>query len=78
MPKKHLFRFEFGDLTNSAVMLQCVIHAATRESAVNRLKRVLPAGVWVPLEQPQTDELEYIRVYFNRKEIYTRDIDEIT
>ena len=77
MPKKHLFRFEFGS-TNQTVMLQCVIHAATRESAVNRLKRVLPAGVWVPLEQPQTDELEYIRVYFNPKEIYTRDIDEIT
>ena len=78
MPKKHLFRFEFGDLTNSAVMLQCVIHAATRESAVNRLKRVLPTGVWVPLEQPETDEGEYIQVYFNSKEIYSRDIIEIT
>lgn len=78
MPKKHLFHFDFGNSSSSLVGFCCVIHAATREAAVNRLKRVLPEECDIPLQQPFTDEGEYIRVYFNRKEIYTRDIDEIT
>ena len=82
MPKKHLFHFSVGNSTSGPIGMCCSISAATREAALNRLKRLMPEECEVPLTRldQKRDALqpgEYMRVYLNRHEIYTRDIDFI-
>ena len=83
MPKKHLFHFNVGNSTSGPIGMCCSISAATREAALNRLKRLLPPACDIHLtrldqkrDSAQPDE--YVRVYFNTRNIHTRDIDEIT
>jgi len=83
MPKKHLFHFSVGNSTSGPIGMCCSISAATREAALNRLKRLLPPVCEVSLlrldqKRDAEESGEYVRVFFNKHEIYTRDIDEIT
>jgi len=83
MPKKHLFHFSVGNSTSGPIGMCCSISAATREAALNRLKRLMPGECEVSLTRidcgrDAEEPGEYVRVYFNTRNIYTRDIDEIT
>ena len=83
MPKKHLFHFNVGNSTSGPIGMCCSISAATREAALNRLKRLLPEDIGIDfyrrdLKRDAAEPGEYVRVYFNTRNIHTRDIDEIT
>ena len=84
MPKKHLFRFDVGNSTSGPIGMCCSISAASREAALNRLKRILPTAcdihqlIRLNQKRDTAQPDEYVRVYFNTRNIYTRDIIEIT
>lgn len=77
MSKLKSYHFNLGNSTKGPIGMCAQVKATSKKEAVEILQRVLPEELEIKHQVEDTDEIEYVNVYFGSENITIEDIDDV-